>query len=778
MKKIASLIFILIMTMQLGAFADEGKLGFLENYFEITEINIPDGYEIIGIGSEYLTLKNDLQGIRIADMNGNFTTENDLDFEWVGSFYEGIAPAKKFSFGNGGFINIRGEFVIPPLYERTDNFSCGYAIVSKNGCMGFVDTKGNLVKIFDENTSLNSFMDGMATVCIHDEEGGKSTVYDTSFNELFTVDKCDWISYRGEGVFCCTFFENEKFMSRCYDKNGKALFTTEGDIGEFYGGRTICMTEENVLIIDKEGNTVSKAVRENDKWATRCADNLNYTVAYDEDFSNLIFCDDSFTETGSLENAYIYRYDSCYLVLNDYEDGKTYILKDKNYKEQSYTLPENPITYQFSDKNAEKTETELKIGDSRAFINGNSVFIDWADTAAEMPVVFIKDGRTMVPIRFINEAFANYGDSGYYIDYYDESRSVILEGERRIEMQIDSNIVKITEFDADKNEYAVKNITMDTAPVIQNNRTFVPIRFISEILGYKVDYADGTVLISNSEDSVLDSAAVNAKFAEARYTLQNYPVIDGSTATLPLSYALTAKMLGISEQQASEITHHSKTENAYNRLISGEADMLITGAPNAERIAKAAEQGVTFETYDFALDGFVFMVNKENTVTNLSTEQIQDIYQGKITNWKEVGGENAEIVPFQRNEDSGSQAHMRNDFMKGMKMIDPKTLRINAMGEIIDMVAEYDNAKDSIGYTVYYYLSKMYERDEVKAIGVDGVIPTDETIRTGEYPYIIRYSIVIRSDEPADSEVRKIIEFLKSEEGRQLVKDAGFVSVE
>ena len=778
MKKLTALVLAAAFTTPVTAMAEENRFGFLEDYFEITELNFPYSWSVSDIGDDVITVMDDSGKYCVADMAGNLISKTLLDYSWVGAFENGIAPARKFRDGKEGYINTNGEYVIKPQFDKAFDFSCGYASVGKKGEWGYINEKGELVKVIGKDAFADTFTDGYAITRQYIGDNLKTTVYDTSFNELFTIDGYNWTSYQGDDIFASMKdIMTDNIEVVFFDNTGKKITALSGNLSRFIGGKAVLMTDESIKIIDKTGKTIASAISEGD-YISRCADNLNAKSVYHEetDSSDWIFYDDTLKQVGELKNCAMYMPTDKYTILNDNEAQKKYILKDKNYSEPQYTLPENLPVQKFSDNAKNKTEILLKIGDERAFVDGLGRFIEEAYNILPgkiLPKTFLQNDRTMVPVRFLSEAFYDYG-----IEYDESTRCVTLGGEKQVELYIDNMAAKVTEFDEAKNDYVTKEVTLDSAPVIREDRTFVPIRFISEVLGYKVDYNDVIVLVSNDESSVLDSVSANAKFAEAKYTFEAYPKIDGSTATLPLAYALASHMLGISPNQAENITHHSKTENAYNNLISGKADMLITGEPNAERIAKAKEQGVEFETYDFALDGFVFMINNENPVTNLTTQQIQDIYQGKITNWKELGGNDAQIIPFQRNEDSGSQAHMRNDFMKGLKMIDPKTNRINAMGEIIDMVAEYDNAKDSIGYTVYYYLSKMHTSDNVKALGVDGVIPTDETIKAGEYPYIIRYSIVIRKDEPQDSDVRKIIEFLKSDEGKALVKNAGFVNAQ
>ena len=116
------------------------------------------------------------------------------------------------------------------------------------------------------------------------------------------------------------------------------------------------------------------------------------------------------------------------------------------------------------------------------------------------------------------------------------------------------------------------------------------------------------------------------------------------------------------------------------------------------------------------LDGFVFLVNKENKVDSLTLEQIQKIYTGEITNWSNVGGENEEIVAYQREANSGSQNLMEKMVMQGLKMKEPENtnLMIGSMSGLIDGIASYSNSKNSIGYSIYLYAKEQYVKDNVK----------------------------------------------------------------
>ena len=260
-------------------------------------------------------------------------------------------------------------------------------------------------------------------------------------------------------------------------------------------------------------------------------------------------------------------------------------------------------------------------------------------------------------------------------------------------------------------------------------------------------------------------------------TKDELPVIDGALALAPYYEAMTAKLLDVDIEEARTLVLCNNTPSAYQNLTDGTVDMIFCAMPSDEQVQTAKEADVTFEYHTILNGGFVFFVNKDNPVKSLTKKQLQDIYRGKIKNWKELGGDDVEIIPYQRNEGSGSQTGLYRFLLpKAAVMKAPTELAIGDMGEIVDAVAHYENSKGAIGYSYYYYVSSMHYTDQIKLLGVDGVIPSDKTISDGSYPMINQSQIVIRDDTPEDSMVRKIIAWCQSEEGAKLAEENGYVA--
>ena len=261
---------------------------------------------------------------------------------------------------------------------------------------------------------------------------------------------------------------------------------------------------------------------------------------------------------------------------------------------------------------------------------------------------------------------------------------------------------------------------------------------------------------------------------EPIFTLQNYPRIDGSTATLPLAQAFKAGFTGKNIEE-TEVTH-SKTHNAYVNLINGDTDLILVTYPSEDEQKLAQEKNVELEIVPIVKEAFVFFVNTENQVDNLSLEQIKQIYSGKITNWKEVGGPDAKITAYQRPANSGSQSGMLELVMKNTKIMEaPKENIASGMADIIDVISDYNNKDTAIGYSYYYYATKMYTSDTIKLLSIDGVKPTYDNIKDGLYNIQTAYYAVIRKSETEDSPARKLLNAMKSSNGQNIAKEAGYV---
>lgn len=293
--------------------------------------------------------------------------------------------------------------------------------------------------------------------------------------------------------------------------------------------------------------------------------------------------------------------------------------------------------------------------------------------------------------------------------------------------------------------------------------------------------ADVAYILNNAQD---DCQMYPSELAEMFGFDKEMPVIDGSTSTYPFTQAVYNTLFRNGEAHPQYPQKHSKSHVSYQRLINGEVDMLFASVYPASDILKMAEdKGVELELIPIAYDAMIFFTNKDNPVTGLTKEQISNIYvNDAYDNWSEVGGPDALMYPYCRNNDSGSHAQMERHFLNGNE-IHPEVQKETSytMSNVLTdvMAAKTDDPVGyALGYSIYYYYHNMdlfYDvHNNLKLLAIDGVMPTDETIADGSYPLSNNTYVVLRKDTPADAPARKMAEFMLTEAGQQCVENAGY----
>ncbi|MDO4581552.1 MAG: substrate-binding domain-containing protein [Bacillota bacterium] len=305
-----------------------------------------------------------------------------------------------------------------------------------------------------------------------------------------------------------------------------------------------------------------------------------------------------------------------------------------------------------------------------------------------------------------------------------------------------------------------------------NNKLWLVICLIALALALSACLPDG----QSEEQQPAESAPVEGSFV---FTEDNYPRMGGSLAALPLGEAVTAAALSIEREAAGQlIRFENSTTWNYNALVDGTFDILLAYEPSQEAFDYAAEQRFEWEMTAIGRDALVFIANEANPVAGLSTEQIVGIYSGDIVDWSEVGGNGGAIIPYQRNKDSGSQTLFDLLIpMEGRLMDAPAEYVADSMIGLLEVIADYDNSADALGYTVYYYLTNM-ETDKLsrsKILAVDGVEPNNDSIKSGAYPYTNDFYVVIPADTPEDSPVRILYNWICSAQVAQLGETENYV---
>ena len=269
-------------------------------------------------------------------------------------------------------------------------------------------------------------------------------------------------------------------------------------------------------------------------------------------------------------------------------------------------------------------------------------------------------------------------------------------------------------------------------------------------------------------------------------TEEEFPRMDGSTACIPLMAQIKANVTGMDLTEAQTRITVSTTAYAWENFgywSGSDSDdygaqlLIVYEAPDYVK-EELKESNAQLEQKAIGRDALVFIVNEENPIKSLTQQQLRDIYAGKITNWKEVGGEDADIVAFQRGVDSGSQTLFKKLLIgDGELMAAPTELAPADMGGLVDRIAEYNNSANAIGFSVYYYIDQMYSKPGLRLLAVDDVTPSNETIASEEYPLCNEFYAVIHAKDAADSPQRQVYDWLDTDAGRACIEKAGYVAV-
>ena len=185
----------------------------------------------------------------------------------------------------------------------------------------------------------------------------------------------------------------------------------------------------------------------------------------------------------------------------------------------------------------------------------------------------------------------------------------------------------------------------------------------------------------------------------------------------------------------------------------------------ASRNLKDEEKANGLEGAILAFDGIAIIVNPNNPVSDLNVETIAKIYTGEIKNWKEVGGNDAEIVLIGREAGSGT----RGGFESITDTEDKCQYRqeLTSTGDVITTVASNPGA---IGYA-----SLASVKDTVKALTVDGIAPSEETIKDGSYVVQRPFVLVTRKDAKLTESAQKFFDYITSEAANEIISGAGVV---
>jgi len=243
-------------------------------------------------------------------------------------------------------------------------------------------------------------------------------------------------------------------------------------------------------------------------------------------------------------------------------------------------------------------------------------------------------------------------------------------------------------------------------------------------------------------------------------------VLEGSTTVLPIAQK-AAEVFMNNNPEADITVRGGGSGVGITSLIEGTCDIADSSrAMKDAEIQKAEAKGIKPKAHVIAMDGIAVIVNPSNKISGITKKQALDIYTGKVSDWSELGQEAGKIVVLSRDSASGTFEAFGALALGGEKVRADALMQASNQA-IASMVAKTPGA---IGYVGLGYVT-----DSIKAIQVEGVSPSSQTVLSGKYPY--SRPLFMYTNGEAKGTAKDLINFILSKEGQKLVVEEGFVSL-
>lgn len=245
-------------------------------------------------------------------------------------------------------------------------------------------------------------------------------------------------------------------------------------------------------------------------------------------------------------------------------------------------------------------------------------------------------------------------------------------------------------------------------------------------------------------------------------------VIDGSTTVGPIAKAFAEYYM--SQRSGVNVTvSESGSGNGAKSLINGTCDIASMSRFMQDKEFKAAiEKNVMPVAHVVAMDGLPVIVHPSNPVNNLTIEQIRGIYAGTIKNWKEVGGPDKEIVVVSRDTNSGTYETFESMVMNKEKM----AAAVEYVGSNGAVRQRVQSTPTAIGYAGLGFVDRT-----VKALTVNGIMPSRETVASGVYPIARPLYLFTNGYPKLGSPLHHFVSLYLTKEGQEIIESIGFVPV-
>ena len=321
-------------------------------------------------------------------------------------------------------------------------------------------------------------------------------------------------------------------------------------------------------------------------------------------------------------------------------------------------------------------------------------------------------------------------------------------------------------------------------------------------------------MVTNSESETRPDLTLYAPFAEDTLAVkldeestlrisENFPRLDGATALYPIYSAFTQAVYDYENFSQDDVLC-TNTRSAYEKIITGETDIIFVATASEQQLAAAESVGADLHFTPIGREAFVFLVGKDNPVDSITQQQIRNIYSGKTAYWNTLGWhEGGRIIAFQRPEGSGSQTGLQ--FFMADKSVSTSPIdsiirdiaqflglsKTNNVGipiqvpqplpdsdligtnSLMNQVSvEWDGVQPALGYSYRYFATTMYSNPDAKLLAINGTPPTFENIRNGSYPFAADFYAVTNGKPQGNTKL--LIDWILSPQGQTLIERTGY----
>ena len=212
------------------------------------------------------------------------------------------------------------------------------------------------------------------------------------------------------------------------------------------------------------------------------------------------------------------------------------------------------------------------------------------------------------------------------------------------------------------------------------------------------------------------------------------------------------------------------------QVVNPQPRMILAYEPSAAMRRELQDYDTLWQAQTIGYDALVMITGSENPVDSLSLDQVRDIYAGKITNWKQVGGQDQPIEIYVQDENSGLQTAFERHVMQGVPVVNPTLEWVyERAGVVRQAPAAFSPKEGALGFSSLIMTTQVHPQPEIKMLRIEGIAPNEKTIGNGKYP--LKLPVLLASNTASDATIAGITDWLLSAVGQQWLSDQGLIPI-